>query len=75
LQPRKFYANISVKPHISTLSVLTVCRVSCDPLHDGHCRCYPAASFTPYFHRELHSKFDHTNQIRPFTQQLPEPLN
>ena len=46
----------------------------CDPLHDGHCRYDPAASFTPYFHRELHN-FGHTNIQRPFTQQLPGPLN
>ena len=73
LQPRKFYVNISVKPHFSTLSV-DIVACFCDPLHDGHRRYEPAASFTPNFHMELHI-FGHTNTYEPFTQKLSGPLN
>jgi len=46
LQPRKLYANISVKPHSFSFSSIIVAfqqlwHVICDPLHDGHCE--PAA--------------------------------
>jgi hypothetical protein len=58
LQPRKFYANISVKPHFP-LCQLTLWRVSvilCTTVIVGS----PTAPFTPYFHMELHN-FCHTN--------------
>jgi hypothetical protein len=47
LQPRKFYANISVKPHFSTLSV-DIVACFCDPLHDDH-RGLPRCVLHPPF--------------------------
>ncbi len=61
-----------------TLSVitLTLWHVSCDPIHDGHCRFHSATSFVPCYNRELHIQyFGHTNTPRQsFTQGCPDRI-
>jgi hypothetical protein len=44
----------------------------CDPLHDGHRRCEPAASFAPYFHRELHNDSVTLPKFDPLHNSCPD---
>jgi hypothetical protein len=54
------------------LCQLTLVACFCDLLHDGHRRYEPAASFTPYFHMELHD-FGLTNtRTNPLHKSCPD---